>query len=201
MGFQHPSLGACLGVLGALAAHSSLSSGCQRGCGREWLRDHGVVSGRHSMAPGSLALTGVDCPDGLARCIDGEVEISRLAKISLPCNGPEGACTCPWDALASCVRGCVVDGVQFVMEPTRAEEQLCVPAPDAGRLVVDRPATGALASCEEGELFRCAAGAVVDCNAHSAIASCARGCSAEGASIDDAASVGREAAYAILCSR
>ena len=59
-------------------------------------------------------------------------------------------------------------------------------------------------SCEEGQLYRCAGGLVVDCAAHVVLAVCTHGCFAEGAAIEEDAqdeSVSREAAFAILCSR
>jgi hypothetical protein len=189
--------------------------GCQRGCGWGWLREQGVGGGPLPADPGAVALSGVDCPDGLARCIEGQVEVSRLAKLARPCRGPEGVCSCPWEPIGSCARGCVVDGLEVLMDRGLATTQLCLPELDAGRpAAVSQPARVATATCDEGELYRCTAGEVIDCDARSVIASCSRGCSAEGAAVDDtsptmpgrvqrpggSASLKREAAFAILCS-
>ena len=145
-------------------------------------------------------MNGVDCPDGLARCTGGLVEASRLAILPQPCRGSPEQCTCPWERLAECHRGCVADGLEVVVEREKASAQLCAPEADAGAtariLAVTSPS-----GCEEEDLFRCAGGAVVSCSESAVVAICARGCSVEGASIDRGQPVSREAAFAILCSR
>jgi hypothetical protein len=151
--------------------------------------------------PGSRSTGVIDCPDGLARCIEGQVETSRLAAIARDCRGPETACTCPWEPAGTCTEGCAADGLEMVIERALALRQLCAMNPDAGPVASDtkRPVRS---KCEEGQLYRCTAGAVIDCDTEEAIASCVRGCAAEGASIDeDSVSIRREAAFAILCSR
>jgi hypothetical protein len=98
------------------------------------------------------------------------------------------------------------------MNRAQAATQLCLPQPDAAVPFVPAAAGVAAVKCEEDELYRCADGAISDCNAHSVIALCPRGCFAEIASIDgtspepgpnvtEDSSIGREAAFAILCSR
>ena len=47
-------------------------AGCERGCLARRAAE------RTSSPP--IDLSGTDCPDGLARCVDGRVEISRLAQ-------------------------------------------------------------------------------------------------------------------------
>jgi hypothetical protein len=195
--------------VGALLA---LVSGCERGCAWGWLREHRAVTGwgegrpGESRSPGPLAMNVVDCPDGLARCSDGRVEVSRLGSIPRPCRGPESVCGCPWAYVAECDRGCVADGLEVVMDPARAPVQLCAPDVDAltaAREEGERAAPG-LVGCDEGQLYRCSGDAIVDCTRHTVVASCVRGCSDESASVEDGIEghlVTREAAFAILCSR
>jgi hypothetical protein len=88
-----------------------------------------------------------------------------------------------------------------VIDPSLALRQLCAADADAGPIAYD--ATRPLKStCEEGQRYRCIVGALADCAAGRTIATCIRGCVAEGAAIDDdGVPVRREAAFAILCSR
>jgi hypothetical protein len=150
--------------------------------------------------PGAGALNAVDCPDGLARCTGGIVEVSRLTAIPQPCRGTPEQCACPWERAGECDRGCVVDGLEVVMERPRARAQLCAPEVDAGGsarvLAVTSPGR-----CEDEQLYRCAAGAVVACAEGAVVAMCNRGCVAEGAFVGDEQPVSREAAFALLCSR
>jgi hypothetical protein len=200
------------------------TAGCERGCGWRWLREHGIEPSSSRAEPGFPALSGMDCPDGLARCIQGEVEVSRLAKVV--CRGPETPCDCPWEPLASCPQGCVADGLELVIDRAQAATQLCRPE-EAMTTFASDAARAEAAGCQEEELYRCADSAIIDCRAHSVIARCARGCFAEGAAIaeeasgpprgqredgtfpptrtgqhsDGESSMQREAAFAILCSR
>lgn len=155
-------------------------------------------------------MAGIDCPDGIARCTDGALEVSRLAHIGQPCRGPETACSCPWDRLGDCARGCAADGLEVVIDRSQAARQLCLPDPPGrggaswtlGRYA-DASGTPA-ATCEEGQLYRCANGFVIDCGTHEVLGSCTRGCFREGAAIEAVTqeeSISREAAFAILCSR
>ncbi len=182
-----------VGVLLALSA-----------CGGEqvqaWLRELGVRGGPEANAVEKQPPGVVDCPDGLARCIDGTVEVSRLGERTRPCRGPERSCECPWEPLDRCGRRCVAEGIEVVMDRGRALVQLCEGDADAGP--VQSEAAPSLAMCDEEQLYRCRASAIVDCLAHRTVLSCPRGCVADGASIDDAdGPVAREAAFAILCSR
>jgi hypothetical protein len=156
-------------------------------------------NGRRAPA-GSTAANAVDCPDGLARCNGGVVEASRLAMISQPCRGTPEQCSCPWERVAECDRGCVVDGLEVIAERDTAGVQLCAPALDAGpparALAVTSPGR-----CDEEQLYRCAGGAVVACAEGAVVGICVRGCFVEGASVDVEMTVSREAAFAILCSR
>ncbi len=144
----------------------------------------------------------MDCPDGLARCSDGIVEVSRLAMIALPCTTPEKSCACPWEAAGTCAAGCVADAVELVIDRGLAVTQLCAPSDGADwKLTVTCLGQVAADPCEESQLYRCAGGMVIDCNAHRVAASCRHGCFAQGAFVDDEGPIGREAAFPILCSR
>jgi len=154
-----------------------------------------------------LPLQGVDCPDGLARCSDGVVQASRAFSYPIPCPGPPERCTCPWDNLASCARGCSAEGIEIAMARAHALEQLC--APSAANVFARPPPLHVepqAASCQ-GEHYRCAAGIVVACGEEDAgatettvpLAACLRGCAEEGVTIDDEG-VSRDAAVAILCA-
>ena len=177
-----------------------LLSGCERGCARSWFEEHGVGSQGRRPPPGAGALNAVDCPDGLARCNDGIVEVSRLAMISQPCRGTPEQCACPWERVGECDRGCVVDGLDVIMERLKASAQLCAPEVDAGAVARTLAVTSP-SGCDEEQLYRCAGGAVVACAEGAVVGMCTRGCFAEGASVGGELAVSREAAFAILCSR
>ena len=188
---------------------SLASAGCERGCGWIWLREHGVGEGPALRGPSASLSHGLDCPDGLARCAGGTVDATRLARIAEPCRGPESACTCPWERIAACAHGCVVEGLEVAVERRLAAAQLCAPEPGskawtASKGPVVAPDTAPASPCDEGQLYRCAGALVTDCATHAVGASCARGCFAEGAVIEDGSQdepITREAAFAILCSR
>jgi hypothetical protein len=159
--------------------------------------------GEQGFAPrGAAPMNALDCPDGLARCTGGVVEASRLATIPQPCKGAPESCVCPWERLGECGRGCVVDGLEMVVDRGVALPQLCAPALDSGTTTA-RIATGApeAADCDEDVTYRCSGGAVVACSEHRVVATCERGCFAEGTEIGSDPPVHREAAFAILCSR
>ncbi len=153
-------------------------------------------------ATGALPLPAIDCPDGLARCEEGTVSVSRLATLSMPCRGPASTCSCPWEAVAACPGGCAADGVELAVERGRAAGQLCAPGRDGGVFAVAPAAAldAAETPCDEGDRYLCAAGRVVECASRAPVGQCLRGCFAEGTSIDNDG-VSREAAFAILCSR
>ena len=176
-----------------------LASGCERGCARTWLNEHGVRGGQVK-PPAASPLTAVDCPDGLARCSAGVVEVSRLTSIPQPCKGSSEECACPWDRLGECERGCVADELDVVVERGAALRQLCAPSPEAGavaRVLASPPPS----RCDEEQLYRCAGSSIVSCAEHAVVGICTRGCTSEGASLEGDNPVTREAAFAILCSR
>jgi hypothetical protein len=70
----------------------------------------------------------LDCPDGLARCVGGVLEVSDLARIPMPCKASEGKtpCACPWRAVGECPHGCLAEGVEVVSTPDRPAGRLCL---------------------------------------------------------------------------
>jgi hypothetical protein len=190
------------GMLGLALALVLSVGGCQRGCLLSWLEQQGAAPDpRGIRVGGSLELQYVDCPDGLARCVDGVVESSRLFRHPDPCSGPVASCACPWDRVSPCSLGCVSEGAEVVLDPERAAHQLCVPAPDQ---LYARPAFGPAASdkgCGD-ERYHCVASVVIACDQSPvhAVAGCVRGCVAEGQTLDDDGVSDREA-VALLCSR
>jgi hypothetical protein len=161
------------------------------------------VAGLSASATAAQPRTAVDCPDGLARCEEGTVSVSRLATLPMPCSGPASACSCPWEVLGDCPGGCAADGMEIVVERARAVAQLCAPGGDSSLPAAPPPPPAPDAGdvlCEEGQRYLCAGGGVVECASRKAVGRCVRGCFAEGTSIDDDG-VNREAAFAILCSR
>jgi hypothetical protein len=174
--------------------------GCERGCARSWLEEHGVGSGGRE-SPGSAPLDAIDCADGLARCSGGVVEASRRATLPWPCHGTPEQCACPWDRVDDCAQACVVDGAEVVVPRDRASRQLCAAGSDAGP-VAGRPPPGETPrGCDEGQAYRCEGGVVTACRENAVVARCLDGCVAEGTGLDDDLPIGREAAAAILCSR
>ena len=174
-------------------------AGCGDGCGVR--RIERAILGSPA---GAVALAVNDCPDGLARCEDGRVWVSRLARVPVPCTGPAEACRCPWESVAQCEAGCVADGVLAVMERAQAPAQLCAPgaaaslAPLARPAAADSPVPG---TCDEGVAYRCRDSAVIDCAAKRVAGVCLRGCAASESSLDEGSAIRREDAFAILCSR
>lgn len=171
-------------------------TGCDGRCSRD-IADAAKQRGAFEGIP----LNAIDCPDGLARCRDGRVEVSRLAAIRRPCAGPAVQCACPWEQIATCSTSCVVENVEVVMEPPLASTQLCAPSPDAAPWTSFEEGAGGCGSCREGQLFRCAQAEVRACRGAAQSAACLRGCAVEGAAIDEGEPAAFEAAVAILCAR
>ena len=109
-------------------------------------------------------LEGTDCSDGLARCVDNRVEVSRLAHLPHPCGGTaegRGACACPWDFVATCETGCAASGLVAAAGPDVAIRQLC--RPDANIVRPSFPGDAAPRICA-GPGLMCADGAVRVCD-------------------------------------
>jgi hypothetical protein len=175
-------------------------AGCERGCARSWLGEHGV--GRGGREPtGSAPLDAIDCADGLGRCSGGVVEASRRTTLPWPCHGTPEQCACPWERMGDCTAGCVADGVEAVVPENRAADQLCAAGADAGPVATPPPPGETPRGCDEGQAYRCEGGVVTACLENAVVARCLRGCVVESSGLDDAPLVRREAAAAILCSR
>ena len=143
-----------------------------------------------------------DCPDGLARCTEGNVFVSRLAAIPQPCTRPPPQCECPWERVDTCATGCAAEGSEVAIEPPLAARQLCAaPADGAAAVLRLMGAQPAPFPCDDGQLYRCVDGDVIACHENAVVGRCARGCFASGASVEDGEPVSREAAFAVLCSR
>jgi hypothetical protein len=185
---------------GSLPLSASLLFGVPGGCGRSCSHQDvlGLETGGIRRA---ISVNGIDCPDGLARCRESYVEVSRLATIEQPCRGSAKQCVCPWERITWCPSGCVAERVEVVAEPDAASRQLCAPQADAGRIARSTGAPAPQTSCEEGQLFRCTRGVVVACRGGAPNAACLHDCFAEGAALNDDEPVTEWAATAILCAR
>jgi hypothetical protein len=167
-----------------LAACLVFVPGCDRGCGALLDRVTDGHGSRSTAFGKDLPLGGLDCPDGLARCEQGVISVSRLATIPSPCNGPPEACRCPWDRAADCPGPCAADGVEVVVDRDAAA-QLC--APHGGRsFVLPSPVpVPSPAPCEEGDRFECTGDSVVECAANTIAGTCLHGCQRDGGAVDD----------------
>jgi hypothetical protein len=186
--------------------------GCERGCLSAWLVDHGVGGGSPAGSAArdrasDLDLAGTDCADGLARCVGGSVEVSRLAHVPHPCAAPgdrPGACACPWDVAARCAEGCAGEGVEVLAAAPIAVAQLCRPnEPVVRPLGLADPAEEGVCSDRE---IACKRGRIVTCDAAGqpprAVAACLHGCAFSiGLSSDHGAAPTLDGAAAILCRR
>jgi hypothetical protein len=190
--------------LGPLVALLALT-GCQKGWLTTYLHERGASA--KSATPLTM-INGTDCPDGLARCIGGAVEVSHVARIPRPCSSPAHPedCQCPWEAVENCPLGCVESGTEVVVPPDRAAARLCAPDPanPPARAVVGGVAPPG--ACE-GAGFRCIGSVVVACTAGpdggvtaSVLAACVRGCFQEGEVLGEE-EADPEAATRILCAR
>ena len=186
-----------------------LLCGCQRGCLSTWIRDRGAAS---KIATPLTMMRGIDCPDGLARCVGGAVEVSHVARIPRPCppsNKPE-ECQCPWEAVGECPRGCAEEGTIVVVPPDRASSRLCAPDPanPSARPVVGIPAPPG--ACDTLG-YRCMGSLVIACSPAPGdagavaapvarpFAACVRGCAQEGEALGEE-EADPEGAARILCA-
>lgn len=173
------AVGFVLGV--ALAA-----AGCERGCLTRRIAET-TTGGRGA----ELTATGTDCPSGLARCRDGNVEASLSAHVAASCVGE--ACACPFQVIGRCARDCAAPGALVSMAAELAREQLCRPGESAS--FASPPPAVAAPPCEAG--FVCREGIVAACPSR-AVASCTFGCATHD-TLDEAPS--DEAAVGVLCRR
>ncbi len=178
-----------------------LSAGCERGWLTSWLASHGVGEGNEvPSSPGSLRLHWADCPAGLARCVEGAVELSQAFRHPEPCKGGPESCACPWQTVGRCPGACVADEVSVPLSVERASKQLCAIGPGEPPVAQPPPlGTPPTVICGE-EPYRCAQSEVVGCPSGQIIATCLRGCASEGEALDDP-TVDATAAVYLLCSR
>ncbi|MDF2692756.1 MAG: hypothetical protein K0S65_1139 [Labilithrix sp.] len=192
-------------------------SGCERGCLSRWLGDRGVggnsPEGSGGEAPGrALDLSGVDCSDGLLRCIDGRVEASRAAHLRCdPSKKGESACTCPWETFTRCTSGCASEGLEAIGAASDAgAAQLCRPDEPVARPVLPGDAVAIDVCVNEG--VTCVDGIIRFCEAHGQparpIAACLNGCQshvgidfAQLAPADPGARTNPDGVVSILCRR
>ncbi len=205
------------------------SFGCDRGCGGSTKSGSASPAPGGASPPGSSAfdLGGTDCSDGLARCVDGRVEVSIAAHLPHPCGSglkgehaaATGACACPWRAAGSCATPasaeggtssrsdqarCAKDGVEVVATADVAMTQLCAPpigAPVVRELLVTERMTASICA-DEG--VRCEGGIVSVCTDRGQparlIAACVEGC-ATGIGVDHGEDLTADGSIAILCRR
>lgn len=190
-------------------------SACERGCLARRFDDRSIAptvggegprgSARPDGAP-SFDLEGTDCSDGLARCVDGEVEVSVAAHVPHPCSSPGekpgGGCECPWQRVGRCETACVKDGLEVLATAEVARVQLCAAPEPLLRPLLPNELTSVSICAEEG--VSCIDGVVRACAQRGQpvrlIAGCAAGCaSGVGVDVEDVGpSDGRAA---ILCRR
>ena len=212
----------------ALVALALALSGCERGCLSRWLEDHGAGTAPGPRTPGrgaapsgdpaGITLAAVDCPDGMARCGQGIVQVSRAYHYPEPCTGSPEQCTCPWERLGDCPHGCAAEGLEVDVPRERAMTQLCAPPPASSdpaaasvgdaRAHVDAfsappPPDAVATACDVG--YVCDKGIVVACGPPArAVAACTAGCARDGQGIDvddESEPVPPAAAVAVLCRR
>lgn len=171
-----------------LAALLLATTSCERGCLSTWLADKGVG------APKENLLARTDCPPGLARCLDGKVQLSQGEAVC-------PTCACPWRTAVTCAAGCAAEGVVVVRDADRARG-LCKSGPGES-FFRSPPADAPAVRCDgHGERFVCRGGVVGACPGTEGVpvANCAYGCVSEGETLDDPA-VDLGAATAMLCKR
>ena len=210
-------------AVAALATAAVALAGCDRGCASLWTDWQTLDPRTAGSSPGSGSATapgggrasplGIDCPDGLARCEDGRVWVSRLTTLPATCGRASAPCVCPWDSIASCLGACAAEGAVAVIERDRAAVQMCAPerrtdpearpeAPFVRPLPLDSQVPS---NCDEDDAYRCSDSVVVDCaladkGGARGVGRCSNGCSSSGVVLFGEG-IDRESAFAILCSR
>jgi len=155
----------------------------------------------------SFDLGGTDCSDGLARCVDGRVEVSVAGHVPYPCTAARehpGSCECAWSPAATCEAGCVKDGIEVVASAEVARVQLCAPPAGSPALRTPTPAElGDVSICADDGVS-CASGVVRACTARGQptrlLGACAHGC-ATGIAAEPGDLLTSDGAAAILCLR
>jgi hypothetical protein len=204
--------------VGVTLVTAPMAVGCKRGWLAEVLEEVGLTRSPSAQdeTGRALPILGTDCPDGLARCYEGTVEVSRLARLGPGCEDSKGGCNCPWDVVGTCGgQGCVAEGVTLALPASLARSQLCSQGGAQGMppiLPMPSPGPGPgepdveISACEDLE-FVCRKGVVLACGAGEGsterrpriLSRCALGCSEEGGSLLEP--MKDEQALAILCLR
>jgi hypothetical protein len=197
-------------LLGALTMGVSA---CERGCLMRWFEDRSASPGLGAESPrGSVArdgapsfdLGGTDCSDGLARCVDGRVEISIAGHVPSPCTARErpGGCSCAWAPAATCETGCVKDGIEVVASADVARAQLCAAAEPLLRPLSPTELATVLICAEDG--VSCVDGRVQACTTRGQpaqlLGACVNGC-ATGIGVEPGDLLTGDGPAAILCRR
>ena len=128
------------------------------------------------------------------------MEVSRAFHYADPCIGPPERCSCPWERVDECPRGCVADGLEEVLPRELAGTQLCAPSSGASLARVPLDGSAAPTFCAE-DAYVCSGSAIIVCGTpNRVVATCLRGCAREALAVGDG-DVSEEAAVAILCAR
>lgn len=186
----------------ALALTCCASFGCQRGCLSSWLGERGVGPAASS-SPRALPMGGYDCPDGLVRCHAGVAQASKLGAVSGDCSPtPERphACDCPFEDVATCAHGCVVEDVTAMGQAKDATRTCALGPLVSPSLAVTGPTPPGVKCEGEAARYHCEQGVVFACSTGGAepVARCDQGCFAQGEELEDD-DVDIRAAAALLC--
>jgi len=176
--------------------------GCERGCLAT------KTSSTSSTRSGSASdLSGTDCSDGMVRCVQGRIEVSRLAHLPHPCGDPNalekrGACTCPWDVIGQCSSGCAEDALEVLATADAGAAKVCrADGPVARPILPGDPFEPSVCSFEG---VQCADGIIRHCDGAGrpsrAIALCFSGCD-PAVGIDHGAPANPDGVSMILCRR
>jgi hypothetical protein len=160
-------------------------TGCERGCVREWTGGDGSL--------GKAATQQQDCPTGMARCVEGAVEV---AEGRAPCP----TCLCSWRRVLGCDAGCAAEQVELARDPLEPAT-FCRSSTNAFAALP--PAKVAPARCPADARFLCHGGLVFACPPSSdsvAVNECTFGCEREDESLDEP-SVDIGAATLLMCRR
>jgi hypothetical protein len=134
-------------------------------------RERGVVPGASAQTPVSR---GTDCVPDLFRCREGTVERSLPGFVPDPCEGPTERCTCPWQRVDACAKGCAsAPAHELFLEHDAGATQLCAAEPAA---VFGGAVPEGVACDDEGDVA-CAKSVVVRCERPPRLlATCTHGC-------------------------
>jgi hypothetical protein len=167
----------------AASALACVLASCDRGCVSKMTLGDSPVS--------SAMAVKQDCPPGLARCVEGAVEITE-GRAMCP------TCPCTWKRVEVCSKGCVIENVELVRDPERAKS-LCKGAHVAA--TTPEADAGAGECPNEGERFFCHHATVFACPGASAVpvATCTNGCADDGETLAEP-SLDIASATALMCA-